>query len=296
MESILNTTFRSLPIILLAGLGGMISAKVGLLNLGLEGMMLIGAFTAVICNYFSGSAAAGLLAAILICSLMGYIFAIFYLKFKVNNIVISVAFNMFATAITQYLLSVLFGSSGAFASEEIRKLPEISLPFLEGVPVLSSLNSLSVIFWLSIVITFALAFVINRTPWGLYIRVTGLNDEAVNTAGINATTVRYVCVTLSGTLCGIAGAYLSTGYLAMFTNNMTSGRGYLGNIASVIGNRTAGGTLLGSLLFSFCQGVTMRMQTFGFPSQLVQLIPYVVAFVVVIFGAWRKIIRRRRAV
>lgn len=288
MENILNTTFRSLPPLLLAGLGGMITAKVGLLNLGLEGMMLVGAFTAVIVNYFTGSAFAGLLAAILVCSFMGLVFAVFYLKFKVDNIIISVAFNMFALAITQYLLGVLFGTSGAFASDKIRKLPEIPIPFLENIPVLRAFNSLSVIFWLALLITAVLSFVINRTTWGLHIRATGLNDNAVNTAGVNATRVRYICVILSGSLCGMGGAYLSTGYLAMFTNNMTAGRGYLGNIASIIGNRTAGGALAGSLLFSFTEGITMKIQAFGFPSQLIQLIPYLAAFAVVIASACLK--------
>ncbi|HIZ78810.1 MAG TPA: ABC transporter permease [Candidatus Lachnoclostridium stercorigallinarum] len=288
MENILNTAFRSLPPLLLAGLGGMITAKVGLLNLGLEGMMLVGAFTAVIVNYFTGSAFAGLLAAILVCSFMGLVFAVFYLKFKVDNIIISVAFNMFALAITQYLLGVLFGTSGAFASDKIRKLPEIPIPFLENIPVLRAFNSLSVIFWLALLITAVLSFVINRTTWGLHIRATGLNDNAVNTAGVNATRVRYICVILSGSLCGMGGAYLSTGYLAMFTNNMTAGRGYLGNIASIIGNRTAGGALAGSLLFSFTEGITMKIQAFGFPSQLIQLIPYLAAFAVVIASACLK--------
>ena len=288
MENILNTAFRSLPPLLLAGLGGMITAKVGLLNLGLEGMMLVWAFTAVIVNYFTGSAFAGLLAAILVCSFMGLVFAVFYLKFKVDNIIISVAFNMFALAITQYLLGVLFGTSGAFASDKIRKLPEIPIPFLENIPVLRAFNSLSVIFWLALLITAVLSFVINRTTWGLHIRATGLNDNAVNTAGVNATRVRYICVILSGSLCGMGGAYLSTGYLAMFTNNMTAGRGYLGNIASIIGNRTAGGALAGSLLFSFTEGITMKIQAFGFPSQLIQLIPYLAAFAVVIASACLK--------
>ena len=292
MENILNTAFRSLPPLLLAGLGGMITARVGLLNLGLEGMMLVGAFTAVIVNYFTGSAFVGLLAAILVCSLMGLVFAVFYLRFKVDNIIISVAFNMFAVAITQYLLGVMFGTSGAFASDQIRKMPEIVIPFLENVPVLRAFNSLSIVFWLALIITAVMSFVINRTTWGLHIRATGLNDNAVNTAGVNATRVRYICVILSGSLCGIGGAYLSTGYLAMFTNNMTAGRGYLGNIASIIGNRTAGGALAGSLLFSFTEGITMKIQAFGFPSQLIQLIPYLAAFAVVIASACLK---RRRA-
>ena len=285
LENIFRTMCNSLPPLLLAGLGGVISAKVGLLNLGLEGMMLVGAFTAVIVNYYAGSAMAGLLAAILVGSLMGLVFAVFYLKLKVDNIIISVAFNMFAVAVTKYLLNVLFGVSGAFASDRIIKMPVLSLAFLEDIPLLHVFSSLSIVFWMALLITAVMGFVINRTTWGLHIRATGLNDTAVNTAGIDPVKVKYICVTLSGSLCGMAGAYLSTGYLAMFTNNMTAGRGFLGNIASIIGNRTAGGALLGSLLFSFTEGITMKVQTFGFPSQLIQLIPYLAAFAVIIIGA-----------
>ncbi len=295
LDNILRTTCNSLPPLLLAGLGGVISSKVGLLNLGLEGMMLVGAFTAVIVNYFAGSAMAGLAAAILIGSLMGLVFAVFYLKFKVDNIIISVAFNMFAIAITKYLLNVLFGVSGAFASDKITKMPVVRLAFLDNVPVLKTFSSLSIVFWLALIITAVMGFIINRTTWGLHIRATGLNDTAVNTAGVNPVKVKYICVVISGSLCGMAGAYLSTGYLAMFTNNMTAGRGFLGNIASIIGNRTAGGALLGSLLFSFTEGVTMKVQTFGFPSQLIQLIPYLAAFAVIIIGAVGQKKGRRKA-
>jgi len=285
LENIFRTACNSLPPLLLAGLGGVISAKVGLLNLGLEGMMLVGAFVAVIVNYFTGSAMTGLLAAILAGSVLGLVFAVFYLRFKVDNIIISVAFNMFAVAITKYLLNVLFGVSGAFASDRITKLPVVRLAFLDKVPILNAFGSLSIVFWLALLITAIMGFIINRTTWGLHIRATGLNDTAVNTAGINPVRVKYICVIISGSLSGMAGAYLSTGYLAMFTNNMTAGRGFLGNIASIIGNRTAGGALLGSMLFSFTEGITMKIQTFGFPSQLIQLIPYLAAFAVIIIGA-----------
>lgn len=285
LENIFRTTCNSLPPLLLAGLGGVISSKVGLLNLGLEGMMLVGAFVAVIVNYFTGSAMTGLMVAVLAGSLMGLVFAVFYLKFKVDNIIISVAFNMFAVAITKYLLNVLFGVSGAFASDQITKLPVVRLAFLDKIPILNVFGSLSIVFWMALLITAVMGFIINRTTWGLHIRATGLNDTAVNTAGVNPVRVKYICVVISGSLCGMAGAYLSTGYLAMFTNNMTAGRGFLGNIASIIGNRTAGGALLGSLLFSFTEGITMKIQTFGFPSQLIQLIPYLAAFAVIIIGA-----------
>lgn len=225
----LRTSCNSLSPLLLAGLGGMITAKVGILNLGLEGMMLLGAFGAVLINFFTGSPMLGLLGAMAICSIIGLVFALFNIKWRVNNMVMSVGINMFAIAITKYLLRVMFGASGAFTSDKIVKMQTVPLPFLDGVPVLRVLSGLSIVFWLAL--------------------------------------------------------------LAMFTNGMTSGRGFLGNIASIMGNRTALGTALGSLLFSVTDGATMKIQTFGFPSQLVQLIPYVVAFCVIILNA---LLKRRR--
>lgn len=282
IEYVLKTTFNVLPPLLLAGLGGMITSRIGILNLGLEGMMLIGAFVAVVTNYYTGSALLGLVCAIVVASLMGGVFALLNLRFKVDNIIVSVGINLFAVAVTRYLLTILFHVSGAFTSDKIVKMATVKLGFLEQIPILRMLSNLSVAFWLAILITVVLSFIINKTPLGLHIRATGLNDTAVDTAGISAAKIRYGCIILSGTLCGIAGAYLSTSYLAMFTVGMTNGRGYLGNIASIMGARSAVGTLLGALLFSFTEGVTMKIQTFGFPSQLIQMIPYLIAFAVVI--------------
>lgn len=284
-ENILRTVCNALPPLLLAGLGGMITSKVGVLNLGLEGMMLLGAFTAILTNFYTGSAMVGLLSAVVVCSFIGLFFALFNIRFKVDNIIMSVGINMLALAITKYLLGVIFHTSGAFTSDKIVKMPTVPLPFLDKIPVINVLSNLSIVFWMSLLCTVLISLVINGTKWGLWIRATGLNDVAMHTAGIDPSRVRYVSITLSGTLCGIAGAYLSTSYLAMFTNGMTAGRGFLGNIASVMGNRTAGGTFLGSLMFSLTDGATMKIQTFGFPSQLVQLIPYVVAFVIIVLKA-----------
>ncbi len=296
IENILTATMKALPPILLAGLGGMITSKIGVLNLSLEGTMLLGAFAAVLTNFYTGSAMLGLLLALLVGALFGWVFALFNLKFRVDNIVLSIGINIFAIAITRYLLGILFHTSGAFSSEKIVKIPVISVKFLEGVPILRSLNGLSLVFWLSLVIALVIGFILKRTTWGLHIRATGLNDVAVNTVGINAQTVRYICFILSGVFCGIAGAYLSTSYLSMFTDGMTAGRGFLGNIASIVGDRTVIGTVLGSLMFSLTDSATMRIQTFGFPSQLIQIIPYVVAFLVLIINALFKKRARKKCV
>lgn len=291
IENILFTSFKALPPLLLAGLGGMITYKIRVLNLGLEGMMLLGAFTAILTNYYSGSALLGLLAAVLVSLGVGFIFAVLNIKFKVNNILISVGINMFAAAFTSYLLSVLFKASGSFASPDIVRIPAVSIPFLARIPLIRAFNGLSIVFWITIAITVILWFVMKKTTWGLRIEATGLNAAAVSTAGINPDLIRYLCITLSGAFCGLGGAYLSTGYLSLFTSGMVAGRGFLGNIASVMGNRSVVGTCLGSLLFCLTDGATMKIQMLGFPSQLIQLIPYFAAFIFVIAGT---LIRQRK--
>lgn len=291
IEYVLQTAINALPPLLLAGLGGMITARINILNMGLEGMMLIGAFVAIVANLYTGSAIAGLFAAVLTSAAIGIMFAFLNLRFKVDNIIVSVGINLFAVAVTRYLLTTLFGVSGAYSSDAIIKLPVLPLNFLMRIPILKVFSGLSMVFWLAIGITIVLSFIINKTPLGLHIRAVGLNDVAVDTAGVNSLHIKYGCMILSGAFCGFAGAYLSTSYLAMFTIGMTNGRGYLGNVASIIGGRSAVGTLFGALVFSLTEGVTMKIQTTGFPSQLIQLIPYLIAFGVVIVIA---VIKRKK--
>ncbi len=293
-ENALTATFTALPPLVFAGLGGMITAKVGLLNLGLEGMMLMSAFVAAIANASTGSWAIGLIAAMVFSSLVGLLFAVFNIKFKVNNIVVSVALNMLALALTKYILITILDVGGTFRSDSLVKMPFINIPGLENIPILRSFNGLSIIFWFAIITTIILMYVVKKTPAGLRMRATGLNDTAVNTAGVSSDKVRYICLVLSGTFCGIAGAYMSTSYLGMFTSGMTSGRGYLGNIASILGGRTPGGTFLGSLLFSATEGFTLPIQTMGFPSPIIQLIPYLVAILAAIIMAVIAIRKKKR--
>lgn len=294
-ENMLATTFKALPPLVFAGLGGMITAKVGMLNLGLEGMMLMSAFVAAIVDHFTSMPLVALFAAAAFSTLIGLMFGLFNIRYKVNNIIISVAINTMGYSLTKYLLKTMFDVASAFTSDRIIKQPTISLPFLEEIPVLRVLSGQSILFWLCILTTLILMYVINKTPAGLRLRATGLNDVAVNTTGVSSNRVKYVACALSGLFCGLGGAYLSTSYLSMFTAGMTSGRGYLGNIASILGNRTAGGTFLGALLFSVTDGLTMKIQTFGFPSQLIGIIPYAVAMLCLIIMAVIGIMRSKKA-
>lgn len=289
VTTILETTLRLLPSILLAGFGGLITQRIKLTNLGLEGFMLIGAFVAVVTSYFTGSSAAALLAACIICGIMGLLFAVFNLRYKADNIVVSVAINMFALGITKYFLSLLFGVKGAFSSPKIIGFPTIRLPFLNGIPILSAFANQSIILYVSFLVVVLVQIILFKTKIGLRIRATGPNPMAVETAGVNVFKLKCLVVTVSGILCGIGGAYLSLGQLTMFTDNMTNGRGFVAMAASNFGNGMPIGTFLGALLFGFTDGVTMKAQLYGFPPQLVQMLPYIVTVLTLIaVGVYKK--------
>lgn len=288
IETLISTTLRIMPPILLAGLGGMLSARAGLVNMGLEGMMLLGAFVAVITSYWTGSALMAVLVTMIVGGIMGLLFAVFVIRYKANNIVVSVAINMLALGITKYLLKIVFGVRGAFSSERIVGIPKVNVAFLEHIPVLRSFNNQSVVVYLSLVLVAALWYIFYKTTAGLRIRAAGSHAMAVKTAGIDVIKLKYAVVSISGVLCGLGGAHLSLGQLTMFTDNITNGRGFIAMAAAVFGNNTPLGTFLGSLLFSFTDAATMGVQTLGFPAQLIQTIPYVISILTLIAVALRQ--------
>ncbi|SKC76601.1 ABC transporter permease [Maledivibacter halophilus] len=282
ITTILETTLRLLPSILLAGFGGLITQRIKLVNLGLEGFMLIGAFVAVAVSYYTSSAAIALLAACAVCGIMGLLFAVFNLKYKANNIIVSVAINMFALGITKYFLNLLFGVRGAFSSPKIVGFPVIHLPFLENIPILSAFANQSIILYVSLLVVAVVQIILFKTKIGLRIRATGPNPMAVETAGVSVFKLKCLVVSVSGILCGVGGAYLSLGQLTMFTDNMTNGRGFVAMAASNFGNAMPIGTFFGAALFGFTDAVTMKAQLYGFPPQLIQILPYLVTVLTLI--------------
>lgn len=292
MTMVLETTLRLLPAILFASLGGLITQRIKLVNLGLEGFMLMGAFMAVAVSYYTGSALIAVLVTVIFCGLLGLFFAVFNLRFKADNIVISVAINMFALGITKYFMNLLFGVRGAFSSPEIVGLPKVHLAFLEEIPILSAFSNLSVFVYLALGLVVVTHIVLYKTKIGLRVRATGPNAMAVETAGVGVYKLKCWVVTVSGMLCGLGGAYLSLGQLTMFTDNMTNGRGFVAMAASNFGNAAPIGTFWGATLFSFSDAVTMRAQLYGFPPQLIQMLPYVVTVLTLVVMA---IIKERKS-
>lgn len=291
---LLQTTLRTFPPVFLAGLGGMLANRVGILNLGLEGTMLMGAFVGAVVSYFTGSIWVALLAAGTAGALVGVIFSILTVRFKANATVVGIAVNLFSAGLTTYLLSVFFNVRGSFSDPKIVPLPKINIPFLDNVPILSAFSGQTITVWIAIIMIVVMHIVMYHTPLGLRIRATGYHPMAVTTAGCNMHRIQYGSLIFGSFLAGIGGVHLSLGQLSMFTEDMTSGRGFIAFAAAIFGKDTPIGTFFGSLLFSFADAATRKIQTLGFPSSLLDTIPYVITVITLWIVARRGFARKRK--
>ena len=259
--SLIMATLRQAAPILITAIGGMICEVSGVVNIGLEGMMLMGAFFTAITSYYTGSWFLGLIGGIVGGGLVAVLHALISIKYKGNQVVSGVAINLFATGFTVFMLRVLFKQSS-------------NTPTVEGAPIIFGV---SIIIYIIYAIALLATVYMNKTVGGLRLRAVGEYPLAADTVGINVKKVRYKAVILSGALAGIGGAYLSIGALSQFTKEMSSGRGFIALAAIVFGKWKIKGVIMASLLFGFADASqNLVQQYFPFiPSQLIQMAPYV---------------------
>jgi len=270
-----------------ASLGGIFSERVGIINIGLEGMMLTSAFTGVATTYFSGNPWLGVLAAILSGGLLGLFHALLTVKFIGNQIVSGTGINIFALGFTAYMSQVLWGSRGA--SESVQGLEAVSIPLLKDIPIIGDIiGTHTPLVYLMLIITVLSYVVLFKTPIGLRIRAVGEHPAAADTAGINVFKTKYLCVMVSGMLAGLGGAFLSLGHLNLFVWGMTGGRGFIAMAAMIFGKWMPFGAFGASFLFGFAYALQMRLQALGLlPPQIILAIPYILT-VAVLAGVVRK--------
>ncbi|MDF1540425.1 MAG: ABC transporter permease [Candidatus Thorarchaeota archaeon] len=281
---LLKTTLQMGTPIILAALGGMFSEKAGIVNIGLEGMMLTGAFTAVVVTAFTGNPWLGLLIGAGAGGLLSLVHAIMCVKFKGNHIVSGTGMILLGFGITTLGLQVVWGIRGR--SDEVTGIDNVVLEGLQGVPVLgTAFSSLSPVIYLMFIIVIACWYVIYKTPFGLRLRAAGEDPSTLDTAGVNVDTYRIIGVLLSGVLAGLGGAYLSVGYENAFAKNMTNGRGFIGLAAMIFGNWTPIGCLLAGLFFGFLGGLEYALQiglgneVVGAYLSFIQMLPYILVVV-----------------
>lgn len=266
-----------------AALAGMLSERVGIVNMGLEGIMLIGSFFGVVGSYLSGNAWIGLLFAIASGAVMGLVLAVLTVGFKCEHVLAGLGINMFASGITVVLLQAIWDSKGKSAM--VSGLGKWKLPVIAQIPIVKSIiGNISPLFYLLVVCVILLWVLLYRTPLGLRIRVIGENPELAGTMGVNVYLVQYVFVIISGMLAAIGGAYLSIGDINMFSKDMVSGRGYIALGMVILGNWKPTWVALAGLVYGFAESMQFRLQAVSIPPQLVQMLPYVFTILVLLFA------------
>ena len=271
---LLASTIRNATPLVFAALGGMFSERSGVVNIGLEGLMLISAFAGVVGAFLTGSAVVALGFALAAGLIFALIHALMCVTFEADQIISGTAINLLALGGTGFLMVSVFGAGGT--SPRVEGFGEVPIPLLSSIPVIGpALFSQSVLVYLMYVMVPVTYFVLFRTPFGLRLRATGESREAVDTAGVSVGRMRYYGVALSGLLASLGGIYLSMGVLSAFTENMTGGRGFIALAALIFGRWNPIGAAGAALLFGFALAVTFSAPQEVIPNEFLQMIPYV---------------------
>lgn len=279
--SLVPITIRLAIPITLAAIGGTFSERSGVINIGLEGMMLMGAFAGIAGTHFTGNPWLGVLTALLIGGIVGGIHALLSIKYKASQVVSGVGINILAMGFTTVMLQAIWGKEGM--SGQVASLQNITIPALDKIPFIGGLfTGQSPYLYITFLIVFVSWYLMYKTKIGLRLRAIGDHPEAAKTAGISIKKYRYFFVTLSGMLAGLGGAYLSLVQNNLFVQNMTAGRGYMALAANIFGGWNPLGSFIASLVFAFAQAIRFNMIGVDIPAQFVQIIPYFVTLLVLV--------------
>ena len=274
MLAILASSIRLAIPYTLAGLGGTYSERSGVVNIGLEGMMLTGAFTAVAVTNTTGNAWVGLLAAILVGMLLGLVHAVVCVTFKADQIVSGLALIIFAAGITVFCAWLLYNQTQIQVEAYLRVPVLHTIPFFKGL-----FNQIPPLVFLTVAIVIASHFVIFKTVFGLRLRSVGEHPQAADTLGISVVKMRYTGVIISGALSGMAGAYLSLEHAHYFVKGISGGRGFIGLASMIFGKWTPFGTAGAGMLFGFGEAIKPYLPKVV-PSQFIDMIPYILTILV----------------
>lgn len=281
---LLQNTLRTATPVILCAMGGLLTEQAGIMNIGMDGMILFTAFAAVAVSYACSSAALGLLAAVVTGILVGLFFALFVVKFKSDEFIIGVALNIFSAAVTVYLLRSIFGVKGTFSDAGIVGLPSVHIKFLENIPILGTiLNDNSIFVYITWILVFVVWLFLYHTPTGYHLRASGEHPESLETAGVSPSKMKLLASVLCGVLCAFAGAHLSLGYLTMFTEGMSNDRGFTAFACVIFGRANPPKVFLAALLFGFMEALGLRLQNVGVPSQLASTIPYIATVLMLVY-------------
>ncbi|MBC6938319.1 MAG: ABC transporter permease [Chloroflexi bacterium] len=268
-----------------AGIGETFGQRSGVLNLGVDGIMLMGAFFSFYTVYATGSLVLGLLAALLIGLLLGLTTAFISVTLKAEQGISGIGMYLFGLGMSELLFQKLIGTP-----KSVSGFPRLYIPVLSDIQFLGIgeiFFNHNLLVYLAFFLVPVSAFVLNRTTFGLMIRAVGQNPEAADAMGINVARVRYMTVTLGGLFSGLAGASLSIALLNVFQQNLTSGLGFIAVALVYFGRWKPFGVLAGALLFSFVNALQLQVSAIGLdiPSEFAVMAPYVITIIALVFAS-----------
>jgi general nucleoside transport system permease protein len=262
-------------------LGGIICERSGVINIGLEGMMLMGAFFGIFGADLTGSWVSGALIGMAAGGALALIHAVFSIQFRADQVVSGFAMNLLALGITGYVFVAHYGSQGT--PDDIPRVPDVTLPGIEEIPFVGdAIGRASLLTWIALLLVPALALFLFRTPRGLRLRSVGEKPRAADSVGVPVIRTRYLAVIASGLLAALGGVYLSIAFLGSFSQNLTAGRGYIALAAVIFGGWRPGRALVAALLFGFSSALAQRLPAFSESTAvLFEALPYVLTLIVV---------------
>jgi simple sugar transport system permease protein len=282
LQALLQATVRMAAPLTFTAVGETYGERAGVINIGLEGLMLIGAVTAYAVAFASGNVWLGVFAAGLAAATFGVLFGVVTITLGANQIVAGAALNLIGLGLSSFIYRAFFGS---VTNRAIQPLETVKIPLLNQIPVVGPvLFEQNLLVYAALLLAPLAALVLNRTMLGLALRSVGEHPKATATAGLSVIGLRYAAVAFGGMMAGIGGAYLSVAYANQFVENMVAGRGFIALAIVVFGRWSPLGALWASLLFGFTFALQLRLQAQSIPVayQFLQILPYVATIVAMI--------------
>ena len=272
---------RDAALLSLPALGGVISERSGVVNIAMEGMMLTGAFFAVVAALAWNNAFLAVLVAVLAGGLMALIHAVISIRFRADQIISGFAINIAAIGLTTFLNAKISNFQGLSQVGPDGRLPVVNIPVLSGIPFFGEvLFQQNIMVYVALALLVVVNIVLFRTRLGLRLRAVGEHPQAADTAGINVYRLRFGAVIASGLLSGLAGAFLSIGIANIFNDNMTGGRGYIALAAMIFGKWTPWGAFVACVIFGLGDALGASSSALSVPLYILQMVPYVLVLVV----------------
>ena len=267
--------------LIFGAMGGILSERSGVINIGLEGMMLIGAFFGIFGSDLLGSWFLGVVVGVAAGALIGLVHAFVSIQLRADQVVSGTGINFLAIGITGYIFIYHYGDQGT--PSDISRAPNVTLPLVEDIPFIGeAIGQMNVLTWAALILVPILSVYLFRTRGGLRLRSVGEKPRAADSLGLPVLRTRYLAVTASGALAALGGVFLSIGLLGSFNEQMTAGRGFIALAAVIFGSWRPFGALAGACLFGFSTALAQRLPAFSESTAvLFQALPYVVTLVVV---------------